>query len=107
MRNLLSPGNFSRFNDGIIQAALLRAGSPNCFSYDLDRIASQEMKEQLTSMLEKINTDDSDALPEFLLAIGLKKLKLMKDDMTDFLNKAIECENKIMSGLASYLRDQN
>jgi hypothetical protein len=107
VRNLLSPGNFSRFNDGIIQAALLRAGDSSVFSYDLDKSSSQEMKEQLLSMLEKLQTDDSEALPEFMLAIGLKKLKLFDEDLIEFLNKAIACENKIISRLAEYILTEN
>ncbi|MCP9745983.1 hypothetical protein [Lacihabitans sp. CS3-21] len=107
VRNLLSPGNFSRFNDGIIQAALLRAGDSSVFSYDLDKSSSQEMKEQLLSMLEKLQTDDSEALPEFMLAIGLKKLKLFDEDLIEFLNKAIGCENKIISRLAEYILAEN
>lgn len=106
VRNLLSPGNFSRFNDGIIQAALLRAGDSSVFSYDLDKSSSQEMKEQLLSMLEKLQTDDSEALPEFMLAIGLKKLKLFDEDLIEFLNKATGCENKIISRLAEYILDE-
>lgn len=106
VRNLLDPGNFSRFNDAIIQSALLRAGDTAYFAYDIDKQASLEMKEQLLSMLEKIDTDDADALPEFLLAICLKKLKLNDDDLKEFLLKTIECDNEIISGFATIIYNE-
>ncbi|MFT4801424.1 MAG: hypothetical protein ACI93N_001196 [Flavobacteriaceae bacterium] len=103
VRNILSPRNFDRFNDGIIQSALLRSGRTEYFSYDLDSESSLKMKEFLFSIIENYDSEDGEALLEFLLAIGLKKLKLRKEDLTEVLNKSKECDNNIISGFSDYI----
>ncbi|CAN5187677.1 hypothetical protein BH09BAC2_BH09BAC2_13010 [soil metagenome] len=103
VRNILSPRNFHRFNDGIIQASLLRCGKTAYFSYDLDDDSNLKMKEFLLSIIEKFDTADGEALLEFLLAIGLKKLKLKKEDMKEVLLKAKGCPDKIISGFSEYV----
>lgn len=106
VRNILSPRNFHRFNDGIIQAALLRCGKTEYFSYDLDSESSLKMKEFLLSIIEKYDSEDGEALLEFILAIGLKKLKLRKEDLKEVLAKAKECKDKIISGISEYVFNQ-
>jgi hypothetical protein len=103
VRNILSPRNFHRFNDGIIQAALLRCGKAEYFSYDLESESSLKMKEFLLSIIEKYDSEDGEALLEFILAIGLKKLKLKKEDLKEVLTKAKECHDKIISGMSEYV----
>ena len=103
VRNILSPRNFHRFNDGIIQAALLRCGKSDYFSYDLDNESNLQMKVFLLSIIERYDTEDSEALLEFILAIGLKKLKLKKEDLKEVLIKAKECQNKLVSGFSEYV----
>lgn len=99
-RSILSPDNFYRFNDGIIQASLLRAAKPECFAYDLDSDSSLKMKALIESMIEKHDADHGEALLEFLLAIGLKKLRLKREDQKTVLEKAGGIKDKIISGLA-------
>lgn len=103
VRNLLSPRNFHRFNDGIIQSCLLRCSKPDYLSYDLDDEANLQMKEFLSSIISKYDTEDGEALLEFLLALGLKKLKLKKVDLDIILLEAQNCEDLIISEFASYL----
>jgi len=103
VRNMLSPRNFHRFNDGIIQASLLRSGKTDYFAYDLDSELSLQMKEFLLSIIDKCNSADGEALMEFLLAIGIKRLKLKKEDLKDVLNKSKSCPNKIISKFSEYI----
>ncbi|MEZ0542200.1 hypothetical protein [Fibrella arboris] len=103
VRNMLSPRNFHRFNDGIIQASLLRSGKTEYFSYDLDRELSLQMKEFLLSIIDKYDTEDGEAILEFILAIGVKKLKLREDDLKEVLNKAMTCSNIIICTLSTYI----
>ena len=103
VRNLLSPRNFHRFNDGIIQSCLLRCSKPAYLSYDLDDDANLQMKEFLLSIIAKYDSEDGEALLEFLLAIGLKSLKLKKEDLGDILVKAKKCDNEIISEFATYI----
>ena len=90
VRNMLSPRNFHRFNDGIIQASLLRCGKTEYFAYDIDDELSLQMKEFLISIIENYDSVDGEALLEFLLAIGINRLKMKKEDMIKVLENAIE-----------------
>ncbi|WP_337966186.1 hypothetical protein [uncultured Flavobacterium sp.] len=103
VRNLLSPRNFHRFNDGIIQSCLLRCSKPDYLSYDLDDEANLQMKVFLLSIISKYDSEDGEALLEFLLSIGLKKLKLKKEDLEEVLLRAKECDSKIISQFAEYI----
>ena len=106
VRNMLSPRNFHRFNDGIIQASLLRCGKTEYFAYDLDSELSLQMKEFLLSIIDKYNSADGEALMEFLLAIGIRRLKMRKEDLKDVLNKAIVCPDKIISRFSEYINQK-
>jgi len=103
VRNILSPRNFHRFNDGIIQASLLRSGKTEYFSYDLDSELSLQMKEFLLSIIDKYNSADGEALMEFLLAMGIRRVKMRKEDLKEVLNKAIGCPDKIISRFSEYI----
>lgn len=105
IRNLLSPRNFHRFNDGIIQSSLLRASQTEYLSFDLDDEANLQMKEFLLTIIDKYDSDDGEALLEFLLSIGLKKLKLKKGDLAEILTRAVACKNEIISSFAKYIRN--
>ena len=103
VRNVLTPRNFHRFNDGIIQASLLRSGKTEYFAYDLNSELSLQMKEFLLSIIDKDDTVDGEALLEFLLAIGIKRLKLTKKDMKEVLSKGMESANSVVFGFAKYI----
>lgn len=103
VRNMLSPRNFHRFNDGIIQASLLRSGKTEYFAYDLDSELSLQMKEFLLSIIDKYNSADGEALLEFLLAIGIRRLKMKEEDLRDVLNKAKSCPDPIISKFAVFI----
>jgi len=106
VRNILSTENFHRFNDGIIQASLLRAAKPEYLAYDLDTDSSLQMKTLIESMIDKKYTEHGEALLEFLLAIGMKTLRLKKVDTSYILTKAEECGDKLISEFASLIRER-
>jgi hypothetical protein len=103
VRNMLSPRNFHRFNDGIIQASLLRSGKTEYFAYDLDSELSLQMKEFLLSIIEKYDSEDGEALMEFLLAIGIRRLKMREQDMREVLSKATICPDKAIAKFSKYI----
>ncbi|MBR9845936.1 MAG: hypothetical protein GYB35_07430 [Algicola sp.] len=103
IRNLLSPDNFQRFNDGIIQASILRAGKLEFFAYDLSKESSLKMKTLLKSMVDNYDNEHGEALPEFLLAIGTRKLRLKKKDLKSFLNYCSRIENQLLKQYSAYL----
>jgi hypothetical protein len=103
VRNLISPDNFQRFNDGIIQASILRAGKKECFAYDLDSDCSLKMKALLKSMIDNYDNSHGEALLEFLLAIGTKKLRLKKKNLKNVLKYASRVDDPIIKQFSNYL----
>jgi hypothetical protein len=99
VRNLISAETFNRFNDGIIQASILRAADYRMLSYDLDENQSLAMTVFLKSLIDRIDGDHGEALPEFLLALGLKKLRLKRLDFNDFAEYSMK---KLHKGSMAY-----
>lgn len=85
VRNLLSPNNFNRFNDGIIQASILRSAYPSELSYSIDFNMSSEMKGILETLIKYHNDEQGEALLEFLYAIAINKLSLKKEHLLDII----------------------
>lgn len=74
---VLSPVCFDRFNDGVIQACLLRSALPVELNYSINQEFSRQMTDVLKSIIENSNNDQGEASLEFLLAIATKRLKIM------------------------------
>jgi hypothetical protein len=79
-RRVLSPLCFDRFNDGVVQAALLRAAIRPELDYSASNDESQRMASVLRSVFGAASTDKGEASREFLLALALGRLKLTKAD---------------------------
>jgi hypothetical protein len=78
VRNLISPLNFNRFNDGIIQASILRLAYHTELSYIVDEELSFEMFSILETMIKYSTNHQAEALTEFLYAIAFGKLTLKR-----------------------------
>lgn len=109
VRNLLEPGNFVRFNDGIIQAAILRAATNDELRYDLSDEMSFQIKNILEDMLNHIKDEHAEGLLEFIYAIAIKKLRL-KNEMIKSCIDLIEIKNllkgdSVLNGLVLYIRE--
>jgi hypothetical protein len=76
VRNLLEPGNFVRYNDSIIQAALLRCAKSDELRYDLSEVFSLQMQAIIEDMINHIEDEHAEALPEIFYSIAIKKLRL-------------------------------
>jgi hypothetical protein len=80
-RAVLSTETFARFNDGVIQAAFLRAALPVELNYtdapDESRIAA----DLIIQMAELFDSLQGEALSEFLLAIILRRMQLCDVDL--------------------------
>ena len=85
-RTLLSPENFGRFNDAIIQASLLRAARPSELDYTDNRVASADASRLIRRVVESARTARGEAAAEFLLALAMRRLKLDKADLATVLN---------------------
>ena len=78
VRNLIEPGNFNRFNDGIIQASILRIANKDELAYSLDYDLSKKMLDILSTMIKNNNTDQGEGLFEFIYALANQKMTLYK-----------------------------
>ncbi|MBX3412596.1 MAG: hypothetical protein KF708_07905 [Pirellulales bacterium] len=79
-RRVLSPLCFDRFNDGVVQAAILRAAIPPELDYSASPEESQRMTSIIRSILEAAQTQKGEASREFLLAMVLGRLVLSRGD---------------------------
>lgn len=73
---ILEPSNFARFNDGVIQAALLRTAYPSELDYSCDSGASEVMLSLLRGVFGNIGKPQGEAALEFGLALATRRLKL-------------------------------
>jgi hypothetical protein len=83
LRRVLSPRCFDRFNDGVIQSALLRAAHPAELDYSIDEKLSRDMWQVLGTIFSASLTQVGEAALEFLMALALKRLKLETKDLDE------------------------
>ncbi|KRE14242.1 hypothetical protein ASE66_12640 [Bosea sp. Root483D1] len=77
---LIEPGMFGRYNDGVIQAALLRAAHPHELNYAARSDLSEAMRRIIDRALVRWNAPQGEAALEFLLAMGTGRLTLQASD---------------------------
>jgi len=77
---VLSPENFLRFNDSILQACILRAAYPSELDYSSSPELSMLMKEFLIKVFNRHEHTYGAAALEFAAALACKKLKLIDKD---------------------------
>ncbi|MDB5202916.1 MAG: hypothetical protein JWQ27_2325 [Ferruginibacter sp.] len=110
VRNLLEPGNFVRFNDGIIQAALLRAARPEELRYDLSYEMALQMQDILIDMINHSDDEHAEALTEFLYAIAIKKLRIpnrvIEKCIKLITEKQLLKKDSILNGLIAFIRQK-
>jgi hypothetical protein len=94
---LLTPEAFMTFNDGVLKASLLRAARKSDLMYEVDAGYSTRMSEILLAELAGWPVGTGDALPEMLLALATKRLRLRETDLASIRTKALA------SGLPPYL----
>ena len=87
---LICPESFTRFNDPVIQAAILRAAYPSELNYSVSAEMSHDIARLLLKWLRYYLNSAGAAVPEFLLAIAVGKLRLAREDMKEVLTYAQE-----------------
>lgn len=100
---VLDPECFSRFDDNILQACLLRA----CHKSELDYSASPHlsglMREFLIKVFNRHAYKYGDTALEFAAALAIGKLKLKKEDLKLVLDKTIDSLKNEASALLGFL----
>jgi hypothetical protein len=84
---VLDPENFSRFNDGVLQAALLRNAYASELDYRSDHAASDFMKSLILRALARSTEQAGEALLEFVLAIAVRRLQLSDVHLRELLDE--------------------
>jgi hypothetical protein len=111
VRNIIDPGNFVRYNDGIIQSCILRAALNEELNYSLSEEESLKMKSVLGDMILHLKDDHAEGLNEFFYALAIKKLKLTPgtlEDCIDLLEEQTYYQNNdsILKGLVKYIKSK-
>lgn len=75
-RCIIAAEAFFRFNDGIIQAAMIRASLPIELDYSDSPGESELMADLIGRMIDLQHRSHGEALSEFLLALALERMKL-------------------------------
>lgn len=77
--NQLDPLLFDRFNEGIIQAAVLRAAKPRELDFSADDRSSAIVGSLIEKMVKSPDSPSSEALPEFLMSLCTYTLQIKPD----------------------------
>jgi hypothetical protein len=83
---VLDPRNFARYNDGVIQAALLRAALPIELDYSTDKTLSRDMYRVLRPILFNRRTEEGAACGEVLLSLASQHLRLDVADLAELVS---------------------
>lgn len=87
----IDPGAFRRLSDGVIQAAMLRAGRAIEFDYSGSRVKSLEMAEIILESAGSTDEKKGNALPEFMLALDMANPKMqLEPEVFAGLRKALD-----------------
>ncbi|VVE77087.1 hypothetical protein PCA31118_05386 [Pandoraea captiosa] len=80
---LACPSNFEFYNDAILRAAFLRAASPSELLYAVDEESSARVRDIISAEASAWNNGGGAALPEFLLALATKRMRLADAHLHD------------------------
>ncbi|MFJ2489965.1 hypothetical protein ACIOV9_00225 [Pseudomonas iridis] len=79
---VISPACFDRYNDGVIQAALLRSANPTELDYSVSDDFSNKMLGVIISIVENHTIEQGEAALEFLMAMWIGTMRLTAKDTT-------------------------
>jgi len=97
VKNLLDPFVFNRFNDGIIQAAILRSAKSEELNYSYSRQNSENMLMLLKTFVKHHSEYQGEALLEFLHALAIGKLRLLKEHYPPLIENLDSIVNEYVS----------
>lgn len=86
---VLSPENFLRYNDNILQACMLRAAHPSELDYSASPTLSRLMKEFLLKVFARSNSAYGSAALEFAASMACGHMRLISEDQAEVREKAL------------------
>lgn len=87
---LLSPEVFSRFDDGVIQAAFLHAALPTELDYRADEAQSLAMSDIIYRLAAGYGHERGEAAMEFVMALAIEKIRLHKKQDSQLRTRLID-----------------
>lgn len=99
---LLSPVCFDRYNDGVIQACLLRSAYSSELNYTIDENYSQQMCDIISSIVRNYDNEQGEGCLEFLMSIWIKHLRILDHHLQEILS----LENPSMPDSVKFLLHQ-
>ncbi|CAA0078290.1 hypothetical protein [Zhongshania aliphaticivorans] len=99
---LISPANFDRYNDGVIQASLLRAAHPVELDYRVDPVFSRQMADVCMSVIRNWDDEQGEAALEFLMALWSGRLQLLDEH----INELSQCRTDDMAEDIKFFLDR-
>lgn len=82
---LLSPVCFDRFNDGVIQACLLRSAKPTELNYAVDENFSRQITDIIISVISNSDNAQGEGCLEFLMALWCGRLKVQDEHLKEIV----------------------
>ncbi|MGE9310424.1 hypothetical protein ACLOAU_02200 [Niabella sp. CJ426] len=109
VRHVIEPGNFVRFNDGVIQACILRAATNEELKFILSEEMALQMKSILGDMILHLEDEHSEAINEFFYAIAIRKLKLPDSVLHECIElleqqDSFNSSKSILNALVAYIK---
>lgn len=101
---VIAPRTFQRFNDGVLQASIVRAARPAELDYAPAPTLSREMADFLAGTFRHAREESGEATPEFLFALLTGKLKLAMEHLSIALAPLSEGD-AWPSGIAQEMRE--
>lgn len=83
---LLSPVCFDRYNDGVIQACLLRSAYSSELNYTIDENYSRQMCDIIYSVVRNYDNEQGEGCLEFLMSIWIKHLRILDHHLQEILS---------------------
>ena len=78
--SVIDPQMFSRFSDGILQAALLRCLNPSELDFSRSAVMSRQMRELFVTVIRNSTNVVGEAALEFMAALAARKISLTPAD---------------------------
>ncbi|MCB6185087.1 hypothetical protein LIN78_16185 [Leeia sp. TBRC 13508] len=103
---LISPANFDRYNDGVIQSCLLRAARPVEMDYRVDHIFSRQMTDVILSVLRNWDNEQGEAALEFLMALWTQRLRVEDGHLREILEVKEDCMTDDLKFLFARLEEK-
>ena len=79
------------FNDSVLKASFLRAARKSDLMYEVDAGYSKRMSEIVLAELDGWRVGTGDALPEMLLALAVKRLRLRDSEKVAIRSRVLAC----------------